>query len=259
MWNFQMILFASLSLASFTNGINVNEANPKGFQKVKEGDPITLQCKSNDYYYFCDFTNQKTTFQYSLDPDVYNADTEYKVRNLNTGINKRRANWLGDFYQYKKNGCKIQIKSATLHDAGSWSCILEEWENTPQVKGTEDIGTIDDFVNIEITSDFKLIGDELTDPLDVNEGDDVDLQCQANQMYESCSFIHSRSGKKCELSFKPNAKRGEEKFDIDCNDLQQKIVFTDSSKSKDSKTCTITLKKFTKKDAGQWKCNLEMY
>ena len=40
---------------------------PKGNVIVKEGDTIDLLCKPNVYIAFCDFTNERTTFNYKLD------------------------------------------------------------------------------------------------------------------------------------------------------------------------------------------------
>ena len=258
MGKLQTIVFVTLSFATLTYGIEVISYYPRGQRQFREGDSITLQCKSDDYYYFCDFINEKTTFKYSLDPKAYNDDSEYKVKNLNSGVDRKRARWLGDFYQYKKTGCKIQIKSATLQDAGSWSCKLEKWKDTPQNRGSQDTST-KTVTKIEIIPDFKLVGDEPLEPNVIKLGDTVNLECEANQMYESCSFMHSSTGKKCELSFMSNVKKDENPIHVECDDFQDKIDFLESSKVKGSKSCSIQLKDFAEADAGQWTCNLERY
>ena len=92
---------------------------------------------------------------------------------MNSGIGQNRSKWLGDLnYNSNSNnfGCKIAILSATLKEAGNWSCKLEEWEKTPQTRNTEVIKTIKNFVTIEVTSDFEIVGNDLTEHMIVKKG-----------------------------------------------------------------------------------------
>ena len=250
----QTIAFISLSLVTLTYGISINSYRPVGNKVVKEGDPVTLQCIANDYFYYCDFMNGRETYSYSLDNDAYMDDSEYDVKKLNSGIDKKKTTWLGDLRNYNSVGCKIQIKSVTLNDAGKWTCKLEHWVNNPQTRGNQDIIQQDDFAIIEVTKDFEVTAEGPITKT-VEEGDSVTLTCDSSPDYESCTFSHN--DKKCTISFKPQGKRGEDITNLDCEDLEGKVEFSEASKEKSSKKCSILLKNFEKEDAGQWTCELE--
>ena len=176
MENKQKITVIFLSLAAITYGINVTSVYPRGKVTITEGDNVELQCVTNENFYYCDFYNDNVTFQYSLSHTAYNESNYYEAINLDSGIDKKRTTWIGDLENYNTIGCKIQIQSATLLDNGLWSCNLEKWNDAiPQDKETEEITSKYDFVNFEIISDFKLVGNMPTDYngdgyITVNEG-----------------------------------------------------------------------------------------
>ena len=65
---------------------------PKGNVIVKEGDAVDLLCKPNVYIAFCDFTNERTTFNYKLDYWRNVHQGEYAGMSITTGDDEKRDN-----------------------------------------------------------------------------------------------------------------------------------------------------------------------
>jgi len=106
-------------------------------EKVHQpGEPVTLLCKSDDYWEYCTWTHKKRE-----------CSLEWKYKK--GGVIKQnchdeldpRTTYSGD---YEKHECSITISSVQLRDAGSWSCEMESyvWGSTRGYKSKSKIEVV---------------------------------------------------------------------------------------------------------------------
>merc|ERR1712108_64315 len=106
-------------LMGTSDGFLMTRVDP-GVTTVKPGDSITMLCVVDNSYEYCKWTN----------PQQQICDFEWKraVGNITTqschGSFKEKAVFHG---KYDDRECGITIESATLQDAGTWRCEVEEY------------------------------------------------------------------------------------------------------------------------------------
>ena len=118
-----IILFNVLFIVNFTNTFEIIDSSisPSNFAKV--GSEVTLNCKSDGYYEYCEW--------WIGDSDLQNTKYckfEWKrnvddVRQQECNI-AHKAHFDGN---YESNECKLVLKNVETSDSGTWTCRMEEY------------------------------------------------------------------------------------------------------------------------------------
>jgi len=102
-----------------------------------------------------------------------------------------------------------------------------------------------------ISKSFSLTKSEPDPSLTVQEGGSFELNCEVDNYYEYCKFIHD--GKYCDFEWKRDV------WNItvaDCEDYKDRMVW---SGNYDYYKCAITIMDAKREDAGAWSCEVESY
>jgi len=106
-------------------------------------------------------------------------------------------------------------------------------------------------VALDLTKAFSLTKSEPDPSLTVKEGGSFELNCEVDNYYEYCKFIHN--GKICDYEWKRDV------WNItvaDCADYADRVVW---SGNYDYYKCAVTITDARPEDAGAWSCELESY
>jgi len=117
-----------------------------------------------------------------------------------------------------------------------------------------------------IVSTFEITShDPRTKPdsgLQFDEGDNLDLWCNANNWWEWCKFSHVQSNKSCELDWKKYALLDGKRTYVhnvtalDCDDFEGRFEYLGDY---DNYRCGIRFKNLQPDEAGEWRCEMEEY
>ena len=112
-------------LASAINAFKIVDFYPKSnSEPVKEGDDMSIWCKTDDYWEWCKITHVKSAKSCE---HVWNYD-EYNVKEKNCNDFGGRFTYIGDRGSsvYK---CGIHIKDMKPDDEGEWKCDIWGYYN----------------------------------------------------------------------------------------------------------------------------------
>ena len=118
-----IILFHSLFIINFTNAFEIIESSISPSNPAKVGSEVTLHCKSDGRYEYCDWWSGDLNSQnkkYCKFEWKRNVDD---VRQQECNIDNR-AYFDGN---YKSHECKLVLKNVETSDSGIWTCRMEKY------------------------------------------------------------------------------------------------------------------------------------
>ena len=121
-----IILFNALFIVNFTNAFEIIESSISPSNSAKVGSQVTLNCKSDGYYEYCDWWLGDLDLQ-NLQNTKY-CKFEWKrnvddVRQQKCNI-AHKAHFDGN---YESNECKLVLKNVETSDSGTWTCRMESY------------------------------------------------------------------------------------------------------------------------------------
>ena len=211
---------------------------------IMEGGAVNLNCSLNDNFHFCIFTLLN-------DNDMKKCVFDYGGNQIDCHEDfKNRVRYASDSNQANKI-CAIEITNVNLNDAGNWTCQAEKWLSSTQFQGQGEV--VQGYKNIvlNVVPDFKITSSSSQANTQKKVGYDLTLFCSASHPFEWCSIKHINDNKECEFKrwktiIRPSV--------LDC-DFGRRYTYN----NQDFQTCLVTLKNVTRKDGGQWLCELERF
>ena len=121
-----IILFNALFIVNFTNAFEIIESSISPSNSAKVGSQVTLNCKSDGYYEYCDWwlgdldpQNQRNTKYCKFEWKRNVNDVRQQACNI-----AHKAHFDGN---YESNECKLVLKNVETSDSGTWTCRMEKY------------------------------------------------------------------------------------------------------------------------------------
>ena len=118
-----IILFHSVFIINFTNAFEISESSISPSNPAKVGSEVTLHCKSDGRYEYCDWWSGDLNSQ-----NKKYCKFEWK-RNVDD-VRQQECNIADKTHfdgVYDSNECKLVLKNVETSDSGIWTCRMEEY------------------------------------------------------------------------------------------------------------------------------------